>query len=122
MLYAQIQFSDELMVEVLILNLGLLGLHLFLSGLCFLGAVCLAKQIRAGIWRRIEHSVYSDPDAFAGRGGHGVLKYLTPMTLFDPKAIAAGNGELWMTAVLYLGGVLLYGLGITIFSKKDLSL
>ena len=50
------------------------------------------------------------------------LKYLTPMTLFDPKAIAAGNGELWMTAVLYLGGVLLYGLGITIFSKKDLSL
>ena len=48
------------------------------------------------------------------------LKYLTPMTLFDPKAIAAGNGELWMTAVLYLGGVLLYGLGNYNFQQEGI--
>ena len=124
MLYAQIQFSDELDGgKFLILNLGLLGLHLFLSGLCFLGS-CLFSEARYALGVGGGLSILFILIQMLSQVGEDMefLKYLTPMTLFDPKAIAAGNGELWMTAVLYLGGILLYGLGITIFSKKDLSL
>ena len=50
------------------------------------------------------------------------LKYLTPLTLFDPKALAMGETVWPSILALYLGGAALYGIGIFFFGKKDLSL
>lgn len=50
------------------------------------------------------------------------LKYLTPLTLFDPKSLAMGETVWPSILALCLGGAALYGIGIFFFGKKDLSL
>ncbi|MFR1887414.1 MAG: ABC transporter permease, partial [Blautia sp.] len=51
------------------------------------------------------------------------VKYATPITLFDIDGLAAGDGKAWiMCGILYLAGILLMGIGIIRFSKRDLPL
>lgn len=51
------------------------------------------------------------------------LKYTTPLTLFDTDGLGAGDREAWiMCAVLYAAGIILMGVGIVRFSKRDLPL
>lgn len=50
------------------------------------------------------------------------LLYLTPLTLFDSKAIAAGDGVVWQIAVLFAGSFIFYAGGIGVFCRRNLSL
>ena len=51
------------------------------------------------------------------------LKYATPLTLFNVDGLAAGDKDAWLTCViLYAVGLVLMGVGIARFSKRDLPL
>lgn len=103
---------------------GLMGLMLFLSGICFFWG-CLfdegGKALGLGIGFNglfvLVEMVSQVGEEFS------LLRYATPMTLLDPGKIAAGDETaMVMMLALYLGGLTLYILGMLIFCRKDLSL
>ncbi len=108
--------------ELLLLNVGLLALHLFIGGVCFT-ASCLFSEVKyslafgAGI--PILMFVLK---MLANMGGNAEnVKYATFFSLFQPNEIAAGDhGALVCVAVMFVGAILLYGAGCTVFCKKDL--
>ncbi|HPF86448.1 MAG TPA: ABC transporter permease subunit [Candidatus Limiplasma sp.] len=109
--------------RLLLVNLGLLGLQLFIGGVCFLSS-CVFNESRTSL-------------AF-GAGIPGVmfvlqllaqagdktesLKYATFFTLFRPEAIAAGtSGAMGGVMVLFIGAALLYAGAVVAFSRRDLA-
>lgn len=118
-------FSGELDIKnYLIINVGLYGLLFFFGGLCFLsscafndsrfsygvgGALCvlfILMQMVSQVGEKFE-----------------AVKYGTPLTLFRPSELALGDSNAMISVIaLYAMGILLYGLAIVIFNKKDLSL
>ena len=123
-IFAQISFGGELDIgRFLYLNVGLFGLHLFLSGLCFLGS-CLFQEGRYALGFGGGLGILFVLFQMLSQVGEEAefLKYLTPLTVFDPKALAMGETVWPSILALYLGGAALYGIGIFFFGKKDLSL
>ncbi|MFH1880760.1 MAG: ABC transporter permease subunit [Bacillota bacterium] len=105
------------------LNVGLLSLHLFIGGVCFL-ASCIFNETRNSL--------------AVGAGVPGVMfilqllaqagdetepfKYATFFTLFNPNAIIAGeSGAMGGVIVLFAGAAFLYAAAVIIFSRRDLS-
>lgn len=118
-------FPGELDVRrFLLVNVGLLGLLLFFSGLCFASA-CLFTDSRyalgvggglCGAFVLVQMLSQLGEDL-------SWLRWATPLTLFDAGAIAAGEpGALALAIPLYLGAAALFALGIWRFSRKDLCL
>ena len=105
-------------------SLGLLGLWIFMAGICFASACCF-KDSRLALW-----------------GGGGVclllllmqvltqtgdelqiLKDINPVTHFDPFAVAAGSSDAILACViLALAGICFFALGIAVFCKRDLNI
>lgn len=120
---AESGFPGELNIsELLVLNVGLLSLHLFIGGICFL-ASCLFSDTKYSI------ALGAGTPAFmyvinmlANVGGSAEkAKYFTFFTLFNPDSIIAGESNAAIGPVmLFIGAVVLYLLGITVFRKKDL--
>lgn len=122
---SQAMFPGELEIKKFILvNMGLFGLLVFLSGLCFFSS-----------------SVFSDTKLSNGIGAGCIiafvliqmlsqvgekfenLKYLTPLTLFQTDELIAGESQAVVAfVVLYILGILFYAIGIEIFCKRDLSI
>ncbi|MBN1776563.1 MAG: ABC transporter permease [Clostridiales bacterium] len=105
------------------LNFGLLSLHLFIGGICFL-ASCLFSESRysLALGAGLPGLMYIlQLLSQAGDQTEG-FKYATFFTLFDSDAIAAGQagamGGVW---VLLGGAVILYAAAVVIFTKRDLS-
>ena len=120
---AAISFPGELALsDLLLLNLGLLCLHLFISGVCFL-ASCVFSDARysIGFGAGIPAIMYV-LQMLANMGGTAEkAKYFTFFTLFDPNGIIArSTGALTGIAALLVGSIILYALAIAAFSKKDL--
>lgn len=110
--------------EFLAVGAGLFGLHVFLGGLCF-GCACIWNDARwstgvgaaACIAFLLLQMVARVGDKFEW------VKYCTPLTLFDPKALAVGEAEaLWGVVTLYALGLLCFAVGILVFRKKDMAL
>lgn len=106
------------------MNFGLLCLHLFIGGVCFL-ASCIFNESRFSIalGAGLPGLMFIlQMLAQAGEQTEG-FKYATFFTLFNPDAIAAGEagamGGVW---VLLAGAVLLYAAAVTVFTKRDLSI
>lgn len=122
---SQLLFPGELeLMKFLILNVGLLGLHVFLGGVCFLCSssfpeMKLALGFGAGL-----------PIAFLliqmlSQVGDKLeqLKYFTPMTLFQVTQIIEGKQEAMLAILaLYVLAIVFYGVGMAIFCRRDLSL
>lgn len=122
---AQVLFPGELPLKpFLLLNTGLLGLLVFLSGVCFffsclfndsryatgcgtgLCVLFLLVQMLSQVSEKLEN-----------------LRFATPLTLFNASAlIASESGGIWQFCILYVAGLILCGAGIAVFSKKDLPL
>ena len=120
---AAISFPGEINpAELFRLNGGLLCLHLFISGICFL-ASCACSDVRysigfgAGI-----PTLMVVLQMLANVGGAAEkAKYFTFFTLFDPAGVAAGTGAAVAGACVLLAGfVALYALAVTVFCRKDL--
>lgn len=124
-LAGQGMFPGELDIsKFLLVNAGLFGLLIFLSGICFfsssvfndskysygVGAGCIIAFI-------LIQMVSQVGDKFEA------LKYATPLTLFDSKGLMAGDGTaVFLMVLLYILGIVFYAAGILIFDKRDLSL
>ena len=120
---AAVSFPGELdLAELLALNGGLLCLHLFIGGICFLSS-CLFSDTRysIGFGAGIPTLMYLLQMLANVGGAAEKAKYFTFFTLFDPSGIIAKDGGAVAGAlVLLVGAVVLYALGIVGFSKKDL--
>lgn len=122
---AQSGFPGELdAASLFLLNGGLLCLHLFIGGICFL-ASCVFSDTKYSIalGAGIPAFMYV-LQMLANVGGNAEkAKYFTFFTLFDPDGIIAGESSAAAGALTLLAGaIVLYALGIVIFEKKDLHL
>lgn len=120
---AQLSFPGELdMAELLRLNGGLLCLHLFIGGICFLVS-CMFSDTRysIGFGAGIPALMYVLQMLANVGGAAEKAKYFTFFTLFDPSGIIAkDSAAIAGIFVLLAGAIALYVAGITVFSKKDL--
>lgn len=118
-------FPGELDVRALLaVNVGLVGLHLMLAGVCWLGACAFAGG-RLALGSGGGLCVLFLLVQMLSQVGEQTewLRYLTPLTLFDPAAIAAGQaGALWQAAAMYAVAAALFGAGTAVFTRRDLSL
>lgn len=104
------------------MNIVLFILHLAISGICFF-ASCISNDtkrsftIGAGI-----PVVFYLIQMLANMGGNlANLKYFTILTLFNANDIITGKSEVIPILILAAVGIIFYGMGIFIFSKRDLS-
>lgn len=118
-------FPGELDLRALLLvNLGLLGLYIFFTGL----VLCCACVFNESRWALGVSSglciVFVLVQMLSQAGDQfEALQYLTPLTLFAPEKIMAGEAAgLWGAAALYAAGIALAFAGAAVFSKKDLSI
>ena len=120
---SEVSAPGELEVtELLRLNMGLLCLHLFIGGICFL-ASCIFSDTRysVGVGAGIPTFMYV-LQVLSNVGGHAdKARYFTFFTLFDPDGIIIGDSSaVFGAAMLFAGSIVLYSLGIIVFSRKDL--
>lgn len=116
-------FPGELdLTGLFVLNGGLLCLHLFIGGICFLFS-CIFSDTKYSVafGAGIPAFMYV-LQMLANVGGDAEkAKYFTFFTLFHPDGIIAGESSAIASAlVLFAGAVILYALGIMIFERKDL--
>lgn len=105
------------------LNLGLAPLLLLFGAICFCSG-CLFSSSRLALGGGAGLCVaFMLLDMLAQVGEKWEwLRWLTPLSLFDPKALAAGDGSLWPAAALLAAALALYAGGIAVFCRRDLSL
>ncbi len=108
--------------KFLLLNLGALGLHIFISGLCFFSS-CLANTSKLSLALGAGLPTLCYVIKMLADAGEQTqnFKYATFFTLFNPQGIAAGEaGAYWGAAGLAAAGAALYALGCVVFVKKDM--
>lgn len=109
--------------ELVAANFGLLGLWIFLSGICWL-AGCVIKETRAAMGTAGGLCIlFLLIRMLADLGGDVEwMKYLTPLTLFDPLGLAKGSPEaLAEMCGLYGVGLLCFLAGAAVFCRRDFS-
>jgi len=116
-------FPGELDIKkMILLNIGLLSLHLFIGGVSFLFS-CLFSDAKysVGFGAGIPALMFI-LQMLANTGGNAEkFKYATFFTLFNPDSLlACESGAIVGIAVLFAGAILLFLTGIWTFSKKDL--
>ena len=110
--------------KFLMVNLGLLCLLFFLSGFGF-AAACIFNEAKMangiGMGASIAFLLLKMLSQASDKAD--VIKYTTPVSLYDPTAIIQGkaSGFLGM-GILLVAGLVCYGIAIHVFRKKDLSL
>ena len=122
---SEIMFPGELQIPAFLrVNAGLLGLLVFLGGVCFLFS-CLFNDSRRATGIGAAVVVYSVLVQMVSQVGEKFenVKYATPLTLFDINGLTAADGDAWLAcAALYVSGILLMALGIAVFSRRNLPL
>lgn len=120
---AQSSFPGELVLsELLKINVGLLCLHLFIGGICFLASCVFSEpKYSIGFGAGIPGVMYV-LQMLANVGDKAEnAKYFSLFTLFNPEGIAAGENNAVIGAVVLFGGaIVLFTAGIMVFGKKDL--
>lgn len=106
----------------LLLNLGLWGVHVFFSGVCFFCS-CLFSDAKYATGLGAGLCIAFLLVQMLGQAGEKfeALRYATPLTLFAPKAIVGGEqGALLGVAVLFVLGAALLAAGAIVFCKRDI--
>lgn len=110
--------------KFILLNVGLLGLLLFLAGMCFLSSCCFTEtklSLGIGAGLGILFILIQMLSQIGDKMEY--LKYVTPLTLFQPdKLIVQDSNAVLYILIFYLSAIVMFALGIIIFKKKDLSL
>ena len=107
--------------KLVLINVVIYFLHIAISGICFF-ASCISNDTKrslslgAGI-----PIVFFLIQMLANLGGKLTnLKYFTIFTLFNTTDIIAGKSVVFPILILIAVAIVLYGIGIFIFSKRDL--
>ena len=124
-LAAQVMFPGHLELELYWkLNASLLCLHLFIAGICFLSSAFFNEtkwSLSLGAGIPILSYVIQ---MIANLGGkYENAKYASFFTFFSPQnIIGQQDGVVLAASILLIGSLILYGLAISTFTKKDLPL
>jgi ABC-2 type transport system permease protein len=116
-------FPGELKTAALFrLNAGLLCLHLFIGGICFLSSCIFSDTKYSVAFGAGIPAFMFILQMLANVGGSAKkAKYFTFFTLFNPDGIIVHEGGVTVsTLVLFAGAAMLYVLGIMVFERKDL--
>lgn len=118
-------FPNELEIDkFLLVNLGLLGLLLFLSGVCFFSSsVCKDTKLSSGLGPALVILFVLIQMISQVGEKFEALKYITPLTLFDTDGLMKFDEQsILMMIVLYVAGMGLFVISISLFDKRDLAL
>ncbi len=122
---SRIMHGESLEIErFLFLNFGLLILELFLASLCFMFS-CIFNELKFSVGLGAGLGLVFFLLQMLAQAGDGAafLKYLTPLTLFNPERVVEYRADsIICLGVLAAGAVLFLAVGILVFKKKDLSL
>jgi ABC-2 type transport system permease protein len=120
---SEVSLPGELEIpKLMMMNAGLLSLHLFIGGVCFFFS-CLFSEAKysLGFGAGITFSMFVLQMLGNVGGNAEKAKYFTFFTLFNPDGLAAGeSGAVIGMLILFAGALALFGGAITIFSRKDL--
>ena len=120
-----ISYPGELEIgSFLLLNLGLYFLHLAIAGICFF-ASCISNESKTALGISAAAAIgFYLLQMIANMGGNFEwLKYLTLFTLFQASEIAGGSVSAFFPSLILFGvGIAFYVAGISVFTKRDLSL
>lgn len=116
-------FPNEIVVkEILMLNGGLLCLHIFIGSICFL-ASCLFSETKYSLAFGVGIPTFMYVVQMLGNVGEKAefLKNYTFFTLFDTYGLVSGTMEAIVSALLLLvGAFVLYALSVLVFCRKDM--
>lgn len=122
---SQLMFPDSLDINAFLsLNLGLLLLHLALSGICFMCS-CIFNEYRlASLFGAGVPIVFILIQMLSNmEGSMEWLKYATLVTLYDPTKIIAGESSAYlMLGCLALVALICFVVSKIVFDKKSMSL
>lgn len=121
---SRLLFPGELDAQRFVqLNLGLAPLILLFGAICFCSG-CVFSSTRLALGGGAGLCVAFMLLQMLSQVGEKWewLRLCTPLTLFDAKALAAGDGSLWPAAALLAAALVLYGVGAAVFCRRDLSL
>lgn len=122
-LIGEAMFPGELEIgSFLLVNIGLFGLHIFLSGICFFCSCVFNDTKRStGVGAGVCIAFVMIQMMSQVGDKFGILKYCTPLTLFNPMNILAGeSGAMAQVLVLMVCGIMFYCAGMAAFIKRDL--
>lgn len=120
---AEACYPGELDTAALLkVNLGLFCLQLFIAGICFLSSCAFSEAKHSiAVGAGVPTLMYIIKMLANMGGSSEKMKYLTFFSLFNPEGLAAGEAEAFIyAAILFVGAIVMFALGITAFSKKDL--
>lgn len=122
--FGEMMFPGELISgEFLWVSFGLLGLWLFLAGICWLTG-CMMREPRLALGTGGGICIYVILVKMLADMGGDVewMKYLTPLTLYDPLGLSERAGTaLAGTGILYGAGLSFVLAGIQTFCRRDFS-
>ena len=120
---ATLLFPGALDAAALIaLNVGLLALHVFIGGVCFLASCAFSDAKKSlGFGAGIPVLMYVLQMLANVGGAARNARYFTFFTRFDPSGILVGETAALAGGVaLFAGAAVLYALGVAMFCRKDL--
>lgn len=120
-----LMFPGELDIAgYLVLNLGVLILHLALVGICFMCSCAFNEYRVASLFGAGIPILFVMIEMLSNmQGSMEWLKYVTLLTLFDPvKLITNGQEGYLMLGCLFAVAVLCNGIAVVIFERKSMSL
>lgn len=120
---AEVSFPGELIVtDLLKVNAALLCLQLLIGSICFLASCIFSDTKNSIAYGAGVPTLMYILQMLANVGEKAeTLKYVTFFTLFDATGIIANESSAFMgAAALGIGAIVLYGLAIVIFCRKDL--
>ena len=125
LILSMVMFDENIeIIDFMFVNIGLLGLHCFLASLCYFGG-CVFNDTKysigfgagLGVFFILVQMISQVGDKFE------FLKYMTPMTLFQPQEIISGANEAYIgIIVLFVGSFLIFMVSQNIFCHRDLPL
>lgn len=122
---SEILFPNQLNISSLLkINIGLLGLWIFFGGISFMVSCIIndAKKVSGINASVVIYSLLVQMIAQVGEKFEN-LKFITPLTLFNPHELMEGNAHSWWSCTaLYLTGIIFFLIGINRFCKRDLPL
>lgn len=118
-------FEGEMEIsKFLLLNLGLFILEIFLSTLCFMFA-CLFSELKFSIGLGAGLGMIFFLVQMLSQTSEDIefLKYLTPLTLFNPESLVAFETKSFIClSILLSSAIVFFVIAIFGFKKRDLSL
>ncbi len=125
LLFAYMMFKEAIDIfHFFLVNIGLFALHSFLGSLCYFGGCCF-NETRLSVGFGAGLGILFILIQMIGQVGDKLkfLKYMTPMTLFNPQELSQANQDALVgVLILFITSLIIIFIAQNIFKKRDLPL